>query len=72
MYGKPVHLPDGSRSFFELSIEPVPEGVFILSLDITERKKAEEAMRRRLGLGRTDQQGLFLAAVEGDARLYRG
>lgn len=33
--------PDGSKGWFELSIEPVPEGIFILSLDITERKKAE-------------------------------
>ena len=37
--------PDGSRGWFELSIEPVPEGLFILSLDITERKAAEEQVR---------------------------
>jgi len=29
--------PDGSSGWFELSIQPVPEGVFILSIDITER-----------------------------------
>lgn len=33
--------PDGSSSWFELSIQPVPEGIFILSLNITERKEAE-------------------------------
>lgn len=33
--------PDGSKSWFDLSIQPVPEGIFILSLDITERKQAE-------------------------------
>lgn len=33
---------DGSKGWFELSIQPVPEGIFILSLDITERKNAEE------------------------------
>jgi len=37
--------PDGSKGWFELSIQPVPEGVFILSIDITERKRAEEAQR---------------------------
>jgi PAS domain S-box-containing protein len=37
--------PDGSKGWFELSFEPVSEGVFILSIDITERKKAEEALR---------------------------
>ncbi|MBU1424730.1 MAG: PAS domain S-box protein [Gammaproteobacteria bacterium] len=52
----PVHTenefsyPDGSKSFFELSIQPVPEGIFILSIDITERKQAEEALRREQAL----------------------
>ncbi len=36
--------PDGKRGWFELSIQPVPEGVFILSIDITERKRAEETI----------------------------
>lgn len=35
-------FPDGTRGWYELRIEPVPEGLFILSLDITERKRAEE------------------------------
>lgn len=34
-------FPDGTTGWFDLSIQPVPEGVFILSVDITERKKAE-------------------------------
>lgn len=34
--------PDGSKSWQELSIQPVPEGLFILSMDISERKKMEE------------------------------
>nr|WP_321411399.1 PAS domain S-box protein [uncultured Carboxylicivirga sp.] len=37
-------FPDGSKGYFDLSIQPVPEGVFILSIDITERKKAENAL----------------------------
>lgn len=36
---------DGNKAWFELSFEPVPEGVFILSIDITERKRAEKALR---------------------------
>jgi PAS domain S-box-containing protein len=39
-------FPDGASGWFELSIQPVPEGVFILSIDITERKKTEEALRK--------------------------
>ena len=33
--------PDGSKGWFELRVEPVPDGIFILSVDISERKKAE-------------------------------
>ncbi|HEX7503365.1 MAG TPA: PAS domain S-box protein, partial [Acidobacteriota bacterium] len=37
--------PDGTKEWFELSVHPVPEGIFILSIDISERKRAEEALR---------------------------
>ncbi len=39
-------FPDGSVSWFELSFQPVPEGVFIISMDITDRKKAEADLRK--------------------------
>lgn len=38
-------FPDGSSGFFNLSIQPIPEGVLILSIDITEQKAAELAFR---------------------------
>lgn len=44
---KPIRLenqfqfPDGSIGWFDLSIEPSPEGVFIVSTDISERKRSE-------------------------------
>lgn len=34
-------FPDGSSGWFELSMQPVKEGVLILSFDITPLKKAE-------------------------------
>lgn len=37
-------FPDGSQAWFELRIEPVLEGIFILSIDITERKKVEKEL----------------------------
>lgn len=37
--------PDGSKAWFSLSIQPVPEGVFILSIDITERKLFEQSIK---------------------------
>ncbi len=34
-------FPDGSKGYFDLRIQPVQEGLFILSMDISERKRAE-------------------------------
>jgi PAS domain S-box-containing protein len=36
---------DGSKGWFDVRAQPVPEGVFVLSVDITERRKAEQALR---------------------------
>lgn len=33
--------PDNSKAWFELRIEPIPDGIFILSLDVTNLKKTE-------------------------------
>lgn len=49
----PVHMecefvfPDGTRGWFELRIQPIPEGIFILSADITERIRAEREAQER-------------------------
>ncbi len=48
----PQHTEDhltfqnGKSGWFELSMLPVPEGVFVLSMETTERKNAEERVRR--------------------------
>lgn len=39
-------FPDGSKGWFDLRFEPVSEGVFILSLEITERKRMEQKLIR--------------------------
>lgn len=39
---------DGTRGWFELSIQPVPEGIFIVSIETTERKLAEMNFRRQI------------------------
>jgi len=57
-------FPDEAIGWFELSIQPVPEGVFILSMDITERKRAEKALhdsREYLStVVRTSPAGIFV------------
>lgn len=40
------YFEDGNVGWFELSIQPAREGIFILSTDITERKRAEESLLR--------------------------
>lgn len=37
---------DGLSSWFDLSVQPSPEGLFILSIDITERRRVESALRQ--------------------------
>lgn len=36
---------DERSGIYEMSIQPVPEGIFILTVDITERRRAEEQLR---------------------------
>jgi len=36
---------DGSTGWFDVRVQPVPEGIFVLSIDITERRRAEGALR---------------------------
>jgi PAS domain S-box-containing protein len=38
--------PDGTKAWFDLRIEPVPEGILVLSVDISKRKKAESDVKR--------------------------
>ena len=36
---------DGSSAWFDVRAQPVPEGIFVLSIEISERKAAERALR---------------------------
>lgn len=40
------HFPDGTSGWFDVRAQPVPEGIFVLSIDISERHAAEAALRR--------------------------
>ncbi len=54
-------LPDGSTRSFELSIQPIPEGLFVLSMDRSERKLAEQALKA----AEERYHAIFDGAVEG-------
>jgi putative nucleotidyltransferase with HDIG domain len=62
-----IRYADGSAAWFDFQIQPVPEGLFILSDDITERRRAESLRQALLeimqGLAVTDDLKDFLAQV---------
>jgi PAS domain S-box-containing protein len=39
-------FPDGNKGWYDLSIQPVPEGILILSVDITQRKLSEDRLHK--------------------------
>lgn len=47
----PIHdeteftFPDGRSGWFDIRVQPVPEGIFVLSIDISERRAAERALK---------------------------
>jgi PAS domain S-box-containing protein len=63
-------FPDSSVGWFDLSIQPVPEGVFILSIDITERKKSQQELRLKeehfRSLFEQASDGIFIADENGN------
>lgn len=40
--------PDGSVDYFDLIVMPIPEGIFILSLNVADRKKSELARKEQI------------------------
>lgn len=55
--------PDGSEAWFDLRILPVPEGVLILSLDITEQKRTEQQFHHLASERKEEQHRLKLFAA---------
>lgn len=65
--------PDGKHAFFQLCIQPVPEGIFVLSLDISERKRVEERMLQINSEleGRVSERTVALEALNAELRSSR-
>lgn len=57
--------PDGEQRVFNLHFEPVPEGLFILSEDITDLKSAQDTIHKfRMGI-ELSSDAIFLADKDG-------
>jgi PAS domain S-box-containing protein len=54
-------FPDGAQRWFELRIQPVPEGVCILSVDVHDRKEIEDRLREQTALAALGELAAVLA-----------
>ncbi|MCK6538966.1 MAG: ATP-binding protein [Anaerolineales bacterium] len=62
-------FPDGSKGWYDLSVQPVDEGLFILSHDITERKRAEaERLAREIAEQASRAKSEFLSRMSHELR----
>ncbi len=61
--------PDGSKGWFELRMEPVPEGALIFSQDISTRKQAESALVKAMEDLRTAKDEIDLEKTTDQAIL---
>lgn len=63
-------FPDGSVAWFEVRVEPVPEGIFLLTLETTDRKKAEldlkESQEKFLQLLNSAAEGIYGIDTDGN------
>lgn len=61
--------PDGARGGFDVSAQPVPEGIFVLSMDISERLAADELRAEHEQAIETERSQLAGRVAEATAEL---
>jgi PAS domain S-box-containing protein len=60
--------PDGAKGWFDIRCQPVPEGLFVLSIDTTERKHAKEALATAGPLQRAIFDSATFSSIATDAK----
>jgi diguanylate cyclase (GGDEF)-like protein/PAS domain S-box-containing protein len=59
-------FPDAERGWFNVQCQPVPEGIFVLSLDISERKQAQLKLELAASVFTHAREGILITDAEGD------
>lgn len=60
-FENPFTFPDGTTRWFEVRVEPVPEGICVHSIDIQSRKEAEIALREQENIAALGQMAAMVA-----------
>lgn len=58
-------FPDGYTGWYDISINPIPEGIFILTIDITEHKKSAEILLKLNTAIQSSGEALFMTDLQG-------
>jgi PAS domain S-box-containing protein len=61
-------FPDGSKGWFDVRTQPVPEGIFVLSINISARRHAEESLVKAGALQRAIFDSTNFSSIATDAR----
>jgi len=58
-------FPDGARSWLDMNVQPAPEGIVIFSVDISERRRAQEMHRRLTALVESSDDAIIGKSLQG-------
>ncbi len=65
-------LPSGDHRWFDLFIDPVPDGICVMSLDVTDRRRAEESSARLAALVTSSDDAIIGTALDGTVLTWNG
>lgn len=58
-------FPDGRRCWFDVNVQPVPQGVAVFSVDITERKRVQEVRQRLAAIVESSDDAIVSSTIGG-------
>lgn len=58
-------FPDGSRAWFDVNVQPAPEGIVIFSVDTTERRRVTEVRQRLAAIVESTDDAIISSTIGG-------